>query len=76
MPGFTSGNTTLGFADSSNNAGHNLPAADGSFMAKMALMSQYAASSFDGPRPGSVGQAMQNGAVADLAQTLANPHHR
>jgi hypothetical protein len=67
-----SNNTTLGYAGNLTGAGGNPPAVDGSFVSRMALLGQYAASSFVGAGPGLVGAPMQS-AAAEFAQTLAKP---
>jgi hypothetical protein len=66
-------NTTLGYAANPGEAGGNPTAVDGSFISKMALLGQYAASSFVGSGSGLVGGPMQS-AMAELGQTLAKPH--
>jgi hypothetical protein len=65
--------TTLGYAASASEAGRHPTAADGAFMSKMALLSQYAASSFEGSRPGLVATPTLN-AAAEFSQTLAKSH--
>lgn len=68
-----SNQTTLGYGGFGANAGAASTAADGSLMSKVALLSQYSASSFATPAPVSTATSLQSG-WDGATQTLAKPH--
>jgi hypothetical protein len=66
--------TTLGYAENPGHTGGTLTVSDGALTAKIALLGQYAASSFVMSADTSGGTLIQAAAASPLAPTLTKPH--